>query len=261
MNPSNVGKGNINSPRSTGGVKAFDRSGLEYVTRQAIVTRRPRPGVLGVLALLLTACGGHTPQIPAPRPIVNFAGARIRVDRARMDSINTWVNREQDNITNDPTFMVETNMAANEVYPWERMTMSNDTVRVWFDPRAADARLPFEIYGHLHLMAKMGRLAEFLPEAATATGFELERAILNKVADAWLLGRTVYDVSPYAPLDELIYAREAGYLDAFIFTARPDEFAEARAKWARENPDASMKYRSWFLQTFNREPPGLRTNG
>ena len=29
----------------------------------------------------------------------------------------------------------------------------------------------------------------------------------------------------------------------------------------RENPDAAERYRSWFVQTFNREPPGLRTAG
>jgi len=222
--------------------------------------RRLSGGVAGVLLLLLAAaCGGHTPQIPDPRPIVNFNGARIHVERARMDSINEWVNREQDNITNDPTFMVETRPSVDEVYPWDRMEISNDTVRLYFDARAPDSRIPVETYGHLHLMAKMGRLQEFLPEAATATGFDLEKAILGRVADAWLLGRTVYDVSPYAPLDELIYARDAGYLDAFIFTARPDEFAEARAEWARENPGRAEEYRTWFRKTFNREPPGLRT--
>jgi hypothetical protein len=59
-------------------------------------------------------------------------------------------------------------------------------------------------------------------------------------------------------LDELAYAREAGFLEAFIFTARPDEFAAARAEWARANPGAVERYREWFLDTFNREPPGLR---
>jgi len=255
---------NTNSPSADRSVKGFDLSGLAYMTDQSMGPRRRPPRRLasapGALLLLLTAaCGGHTPQIPNPRPIVNFNGARIRVDKARMDSINQWVNREQDNITNDPTFMVETNMSVDEVYPWEGMQISHDTVRLQFDAEAPDSRLAVEIYGHLHLMAKMGRLAEFLPEAATATGFDLEKAILARVADTWLLARTVYDVAPYAPLDELIYARDAGYLDAFIFTARPDQFAEARAEWARANPGRAEEYRTWFLKTFNREPPGLRT--
>ena len=224
--------------------------------------RGPAGGLLAVLPLVLAAaCGGHTPQIPDPRPVVNFQGARIRVDKTRMDSINTWVNREQDNITNDPTFLVDPKMSVDEVYPWERMRISHDTVQVYFDPRASDSSLPVEIYGHLHLMARMGRLDEFVPGSGTLTGFDLEKAVLAKTADAWLLGRTVYDVPPYAPLDELIYAREAGYLDAFIFTARPNEFAEARAKWAKANPGRSDEYRTWFLKTFNREPPGLRAGG
>jgi len=51
-----------------------------------------------------------------------------------------------------------------------------------------------------------------------------------------------------------MYAHENGYLDAFLFTARPDAFADARSEWARESPEAAERYRSWFLETFNREP-------
>lgn len=170
------------------------------------------------------------------------------------------MTREQLNITEDPSFWVIDLLATEEVYPWEGLRMSNDTVWVRVDPRASDARLVYQIYGHLHLMAKMGRQEEWLPEAPDATGYALERAILSRVADAWLLGRTVFDTAPYGPLDELMYANEAGFLDAFIFTARPDEFAGARARWARENPGEAERYREWFLRTFNREPPGLRTS-
>lgn len=226
--------------------------------------RRRFPGVatrVGLLALtgVVTACASGPPEVPDPRPIIIYSGARIRVEPERMREINDWVTREQTNIVEDPSFLVETGLAADEVYPWEHLEFAGeDTVKVRLDPRAPDARLVFEIYAHLHLMARMGRQAEWLPEAPEATGYALERAILARVSDAWLLGRTTFDTQPYAPLDELIYAKENGYLDAFIFTARPDEFAEARAAWAREDPDRSEAYRDWFVATFNREPPGLR---
>lgn len=225
---------------------------------------RPRRTWRGVLALLLTvpaatACAGGPPPIPQPRPIVNFAGARLRPDAERMRLVNDWVTRQQRNIQDDPGFLVGTRVATEEVYPWEGLEFAgSDSVWVRMDPRAPDARLVFEIYGHLHLMARMGRQEEWLPEAPTATGYALERAILARASDAWLLGRTVFDTQPYGPLDELIYATENGYLDAFIFTARPDAFAEARAAWAREKPAEAAAYRAWFVQTFNREPPGLR---
>jgi hypothetical protein len=177
-----------------------------------------------------------------------------------MQAVNEWVLREQTNIEQDPGFWVITDMAVEEGYPWEGLRFAgSDTVRVRLDPRASDAELVYSIYGHLHLMARMGRQEEWLPEAPTATGYELERAILSRVSDAWLLGRTTFDTQPYAPLDELIYSKEYGYLDAFIFTARPNEFAEARAEWARAKPGEAETYRQWFVQTFSREPPGLRT--
>lgn len=223
--------------------------------RPARVSRR----ALLALSGLLAACGAAQPEIPQPRPIIIYSGARIRVDKERMTEVNEWVNREQINIDQDPAFWVVTGLAVEEVYPWEGLEFAgSDTVKVRLDPRASDASLVFQIYGHLHLMARMGRQEEWLPEAPTATGYDLEKAILARVSDAWLLGRTTFDTQPYAPLDELIYAKENGYLDAFIFTARPEEFGEARARWARENPGQAEAYRNWFVETFNREPPGLR---
>lgn len=219
---------------------------------------RSRGAFLAVLTLAVSACASAVQTIPEPRTIVIHSGARIQADHERLTEVNRWVTEEQDNIVDDPSFWVITQVAADAVYPWEGLDIHGDSVEVGVDPRAPDTRLVQEIYGHLHLMAAVGRQAEWLPEAPEATGYELERAILSRTADAWLLGRTVFDTSPYGPLDELIYAKEAGYLDAFIFTARPDEFASARGEWARSNPGQVDDYRNWFLQTFNREPPGLR---
>ena len=210
----------------------------------------------GVLAF--SACGGGAPPLPEPRPIINHQGARLRLDVERATEINEWVTREQTNIQEDPSFWVIDDLTTEAVYPWEGLRISTDSVWVQVDARAIDARLVHQIYGHLHLMVHMGRQEEWLPEAPNATGYELERAILERAADAWLLGRTTFDTAPYAPLDELVYANEAGYLDAFIFTARPNEFAADRAAWARRNPGQADEYREWFLSSFNREPPGLR---
>lgn len=176
-----------------------------------------------------------------------------------MQEVNEWVLREQTNIEEDPSFWVVDEAVLEEVMPWEGMRVSNDSVFVQRPLGAPDARLVYQIYGHLHLMVEMGRQEEWLPEAPDATGYELERAIVARIADAWILGRSVFDTQPFTPLDELAYAKDAGFLDAYIFTARPDEFAGARAEWARENPGRVEEYREWFLETFNREPPGLRT--
>lgn len=223
--------------------------------------RKPQT-VAGRGALLLVAaaagCAGATPQLPEPRPIVIYSGERLHADPEHLEEVNEWVTREQTNIREDPSFWVIPEGTTDEVYPWEGLRFGKDSVWVAVDVTAPDAELVYMIYGHLHLMTRMGRQEEWLPEAPTAEGFELERAILERCADAWTLGRTVFDTAPYGPLDELAYAKDRGYLDAFIFTARPDEFAADRARWARANPERMEGYRDWFVETFNREPPGLR---
>ncbi|MDH3271280.1 MAG: hypothetical protein OEN56_08115 [Gemmatimonadota bacterium] len=215
---------------------------------------------LVVAVVVMEACAAAAPQIPPPRPIVVHSGARIRADHERMKEVNEWVTREQENIQNDPSFWVIGASTVDESFPWQGMVLGEDSVTVQMPLGGQDAALVYQIYGHLHLMVQMGRQEEWLPEAPDAVGYDLERAIVDRVADAWILGRSVFDTQPFGPLDELAYAKDAGYLDAFIFTARPDEFAESRTRWARENPGAMEEYRDWFLETFNREPPGLRAN-
>jgi hypothetical protein len=218
-----------------------------------------RIGVLAILASL-GACATTAPAIPEPRPIIIHSGARIRVDHERMTEVNDWVTREQVNIQQDPSFWVVTTPVLEEVFPWDGLVLAKDTVRVPAPLGSQDGRLIYELYGHMHLMVQMGRQEEWVPNAPAAVGYELERAIVDRVADAWILGRTVFDTQPFGPLDEIAYSKEAGFLDAFIFTARPNEFAASRTAWARENPGEVDRYRDWFVETFNREPPGIRAN-
>jgi hypothetical protein len=233
-------------------------------TVSSIKIRRARTSftraVLLVALAAASGCSSGAPVIPPPRPIIIHSGARIRADHEEMKVVHEWVTREQDNIANDPSFWVVSSPVLEETFPWEGMVISNDTVTVRVPLGATDGQLVYQIYGHLHLMSTMGRQEEWLPEAPDAVGYELERAIVARAADAWILGRTVFDTQPFGPLDELAYAKYEGFLDAFIFTARPDDFAASRAEWARSNPGESDRYRSWFLETFNREPPGIRAN-
>lgn len=216
---------------------------------------------LGVTAVALVAqgCATGPPSIPTPRPIVIHSGTRIHADPDTMREVHEWVLEAQTTIEEDPSFLLIRESTLDERLPWEAMELGTDTVTMQIPLGGQDATLVYDIYGFLHLMHQMGRQDEWLPEAPDAVGYELERAIVARIADAWILGRSVFDTVPFAPLDELMYAKDAGFLDAYIFTARPDEFTAARTEWARENPDRVDEYREWFLETFNREPPGLRT--
>jgi hypothetical protein len=230
-----------------------------------IARRFPRPdkplsavAALLILAVGLAGCGG-TAQLPPPRPLIVSSGARLTADAERMKQIDDWLVPEQTNIEEDPTFLIASVESEQDTYPWETLVLQGDTARYQYGRSNPDVQTSYNVYAHLHLMKKMGRLGEWLPPAeANADGFALERAIVKKMSDSWLLGRAVYDAQPHPLLDQLVYANEAGHLDAFLFTARPNDFAEAKASWVAQNPQGLQTYRDWFVKTFNQEPPGMR---
>ncbi len=214
-----------------------------------------------VMALVLSGCGAASLQLPPPRPIVVHSGARLRPDPDRMAEVDAWVKAENTNIVEDPSFLVISTTALGEAFPWDELdVVSDDSVKVGYQPAVPDISLPYQIYAHLHLMARRGELDVWLPEAQNATGYVLERAIVKRVSDAWLYGRSVFETTPYALLDELVFSVENGYLDAFLFTARPEEFAREREAWVAENPNGLEEFKAWFQETFERLPPGLRAN-
>ena len=156
-----------------------------------------KPVPIGFIALLVLvgACAASEATIPPPRSVVIYSGARLRVEHERMLEVSQWVNEEQTNIVEDPSFLVVSEPGVGDVYPWNDLRIEADTVWVRTPMGMQDPQLVYQIYGHLHLMVTMGRQAEWLPEAPDATGFALERAILSRAADAWILGRTVYGLS------------------------------------------------------------------
>jgi len=213
--------------------------------------------VLVAGALAAGACAGAY-SLPAPRPLVVRSGARLFADPARLAEIDVWVREQQENIVVDPTFLIVENRSSVVTYPWQALTITGDTAAVLVYAAAPESGSIVSFYGHYHLMDNLGRLDEVLPEAVGSEGYELERAILSRVSDAWLYGRSAFDIPPYGPLDELMFSSENGYLDAFILTARQEEFEEGRRAWLQENPGREEEYRQWFLNTFELEPPGIR---
>ncbi len=225
--------------------------------------------LLSRLALSLTAatavassgCAGGPSELPDPRRLVVHSGERLLPTKEQMREVDTWLREQMDSIRIDPSFLIMVEADEGPVYPWEGLTINEqaDTAEIRVQ-QTPGARPPYLIYAHFHLMAAQNRLDRWLPEVADGSDFEIERAVLTRVADSWLYNRTILDAYPYGLLDELVYAKHHGYLDAFLLTARPDAFVEARRTWLADNPNGPQEYGAWFRKTFEREPPGLRGN-
>ncbi|MBW3535128.1 MAG: hypothetical protein KY453_07920 [Gemmatimonadetes bacterium] len=204
------------------------------------------------------ACGGGQAELPAPRPIIVHSGERLHADPDSMEEVHRWLTSTIEVIEEDPSFWIIGEPAARSAYVWESVhIVTPDSVRVEYERTHPDALTSHQVYAFLHIMDRQGRLLDFVPEAPVGDTYGVEKAILERVADTWLLGRAVFATSPYDPLDHLMYSAENGWLDALILTARPDEFEDRREAWLRENPGGPEAFRQWFRDTFDQEPPGV----
>jgi hypothetical protein len=216
------------------------------------------------------ACSRQVIQRPPDRRSANRAEERMRVETRTEYCLapGSMIGREQDRRLGandfrrklqDPRANVVTVPGEEHYYPWETLIVQGDTARVRVQRAHPDVRTPYMVYAYLHLMDRQGRITEWLPEAGGSVGFTLESAIVKRAVDTWLMGRASQLVDPFGPMDELMYVREAGYLDAFLMTTRPNEFAAERARWMRENIRLLEEYRAWYRSTWGREPPGPKT--
>ena len=237
--------------------------------RRSLAARPWKAALAALAAASVLACGSGSQELPTPRPIVVRSGARLFPDKERLQAIDAWFRPQEANIQDDPSFMIEQVTRDTPAYPWESLLLipktgseGTDTAKIGLETKKSpEAGTAYSLYAHFRLMKEMGRLEEFLPGATALGDFALEREILSRVADVWFLGRSAYNATAYEPLEELLYAKESGHLDAFILTARGEEFSEERRAWLQEDPEALERYRQWFVATFSREPPGLRGGG
>jgi hypothetical protein len=231
--------------------KALRRKGASRVGVGSVL-------LLTLLSAALSACAKGERDLPSPRPIVIRSGARLFAEPERMKVIDSWVRPQVDNIAEDPSFMITSVPRDTPSYPWESLVLSSDSAVIGVERGYDYGTQIFNLYAHYRLMKKMGRIGEFLPGGEYLEGFALERAIVERISDAWYLARAVYQSEAFEPLEEILFTNEAGYLDAMLLTARGDEFKEERQAWLEEDPEALERYRQWFVETFDKEPPGLR---
>jgi hypothetical protein len=217
---------------------------------------RRQGGAAAVLLLLLLAagCGGGTTMLQ-PRSVVNFAGERIQADPEVMAEVEAWLRPQLDDIERNPSFLIRLLREPEPLYPWSRLQIQADTAQLALQSAIQDAETPFLVYGHLRLMESRGELERWLPGSEALEGLELERAMLERISDLWLLGRSVFDTQAHGPLDEIMYAREGGFLDEFILATQGERFAQEREAHFRDRPEREEAFREWFLRVFEAEGP------
>jgi len=208
------------------------------------------------VSTLLLGCAGQLP-LPITRPIIVYTGERLQADPVQMAEVEGWLRPQLDHIDQSRDFLIRLVDQELPSYPWESLEITADTAQVALWPAAPDAETPYILYAHYRLIEARGALDRWAPEAQGLAGLEAEEAILNRISDVWLLGRTVFDTQPFGPMDELLWAKESGYLRDFIFATQPGRFDEEEANWRGANPEREEEFAEWFERVFERRGPGF----
>jgi hypothetical protein len=216
--------------------------------------------VLSILLLTLGVGACATPQTPVPEPrtIIVYSGERLQADPEHMRDIEDWLRPLMDDWDRNPSYLLRLERTPEPFYPWDTLKLEGDTSTVFLQRGVVDAETPHYMYGHLRLMQERDEIGQWLPEVEEGEleGIDLEEAILARVSDVWFLGRSVYDTQAYGPLDELLYAKEAGLLREYILATQGERFSEALAAHTSAHPDWEGRLRAFFQRTFEREGPG-----
>jgi len=231
---------------------------------QGILARRVGPLVFGLLTVILIgACAQSVTVAPDPRPIVNRQGARLALDDDRAQEIYRWVDRQLQEIRENPSFWVITNSSTSDLLPWETLdlTPTGDSATVQFPNTVPDVQQVYQIYAHLNITRTRGEIEEWLPGADSLAGWDLEVAIVDRMAEAWLLGRASYSFTPYVPVDQLVYASEEGMLEPLLLSLRGFEYPDARDAWLEANPEGEAEFRAWYRDTLGGEPEPIAAGG
>lgn len=218
--------------------------------------RRAKIQILVLLAVVFAgACGSGNLRLPQPRPLIIQSGARLTPEETRLKEVYRWVDDQTTNIQEDPSFWIIPTPVSTEVYPWETLQVNEaaDTARIQFRRTNTDLVSVYQLYAHFHLMRDRGAEADWIPEAAGDRGWEFERKVMARIADAWLLGRASFGFVPSRVMDELMYAHEAGQLEPLLLTIRGYEFPDAREDWVATHPNGQEQLEAWYRETFGRE--------
>lgn len=192
----------------------------------------------------LTAPNGDTVQFES-------AALRTMLDTARA----LWADLEADPrvfyitpagspVGRDPVPADEPEAA----YPWNAIRVVDDSVievyRLPANLREADRAY----YNYAVQRMRVVRGAD--PDVPCDSLLALEEKVVGSFIDGWILSRTLFGGPPFAPLDELVFARRAGHLRALLARRNDAQVGACAGQWVEENPERVSAYDRWSLETF-----------
>lgn len=137
--------------------------------------------------------------------------------------------------------------APHPAYPWNAVQPRSDSVVNLVMPgnlREADRAY------HNYAVLRMREIRTEDPDDPCDALVAREERVLSGFVDGWILARTLFGGPPYAPLDELAFARSAGHLPALLASRGDEAVGACASAWAEAHPGAIEAYEAWRAEAF-----------
>lgn len=133
-------------------------------------------------------------------------------------------------------------------YPWNVVAVVDDSTadlqRLPANLREADRAY----YNYAVQRMRVVRGAD--PDVPCDSVLALEEVAVGSFVDGWILSRTLFGGPPFAPLDELVFARHAGLLRPLLARRNDRHVGACAGQWADDNVERVAAYEAWRLEKF-----------
>ncbi|MEN8143729.1 MAG: hypothetical protein ABFS14_02150 [Gemmatimonadota bacterium] len=126
-----------------------------------------------------------------------------------------------------------------DTYPWDRVTVRDDSVAVVLTP--GNLREGARAY-YNYAVQRMRIVRATDPDVTCDELMRREVGVVSSFVEGWVVARTLFGGPEYRPLDELAFAREAGVLDGLIAARSDRHLGSCSATWAEAHADRLEAY-------------------
>lgn len=226
------------------------RPGLALVAAAAAMLIWAGPAV--PQAAVDSTVDGYTLTAPSGRTLA-LTDERVREMLARTRRLGAIVDRDPDvlyYVGSGPEVALDDPRPA---YPWNAVRAENDSVaRVAVPGNYRESRRAYFNYAVL----QMERVRETVPAVRCTEAVGREVEAVSAFVDGWTVTRLLYGGPAYAPLDALVFAREAGHLSALVVAVGDTRPGGCRDRWRKNHPGEMEAYRRWRTRVFPPVDPG-----
>lgn len=245
------------------------RGDTRRAARSGVRGRGPR-GPTSRALCLLTACLLAPLAVPRPSDAQTRSeyvlrapsGETLRFSGERVKDMLERTRRLEQILEQDPDvlYYIGSGPAVQAsrpgpAYPWAAVRVRSDsTAQVSVPGNYREGRRAYYNYA----VKKMELVRSETPASSCATAVEREVELVSAFVDGWIVARTLYGGPAFAPLDALVFARDAGHLPAMLVDLGDSAIGGCLDRWRRQHPDRIAAYREWREGHFDAPRPAER---